>query len=323
MPSFIIAGREIGIWVGICGISAMGVAGSMVVLQSSLAVSFGYITSLTPAIAWCVAGMMLYGITIGPVARRSGAHTLPEYAEMRFSPTSRFVIAIPQVLGMMGVVALNTVAMARIMQGLAGWPYLLGISVFYGMYLLFITAGGFWGVSITDVWQLVLAIVILPAGVIYLFSHYGGLEFITKGWPDFLTQGFAGKKMAILSVVHPSWFTLMLLFAFIAWGSSYVWMRAANRNERVVKISYVTGGALVLVLTPIIYGWLGIFAGALHPKLFAPIGKIPPDAAVGVLLKTVSPTLSIALLLAILSAPVSTGSLGQIGMVATLLLGTR
>ncbi|MBW1612563.1 MAG: hypothetical protein JRJ57_01035 [Deltaproteobacteria bacterium] len=320
VPSFVIAGREIGLFVGIAGIAAMGVAGQMIVMQSALMVSFGYLASLSNVIPYAIIGMILYGFTLGPVIRRSGAQTLPEYIEMRYSRNSRFIIAITQILGMMGVVALSTVAQANITKGLLGWPWPIGITVFFLMYLIFVVAGGFWSVSITDFWQFVLAIIILPLTVIYLISHYGGIGFLTSSWPhNFWTTGYAGMKMRILSPVHPSYLTLGWIFIAIVWGSSYFWMRAAaSRDEKIAKISYIGGGLFILLLAPIGYSLFGAYSAVINPGVFKPLGAMPPDTAAGLLMKGMSVWVALPLYLAILAASISTGSTAVIGTSASI-----
>jgi SSS family solute:Na+ symporter len=309
VAGFNVAGREIGIYVGIAGIAAMGVAGQMIVMQSGFTVSFGYLSSLSNVLPYAI-GIIVYGFIFSPVVRRSGAQTVPEYIEMRFGSKCRLLVVITQLLGLTGVVALSTVAMANITLGLLGWPWFLGITVFFLMYLVFVVSGGFWSVSLTDFWQLILAAVTLPAVSIYLLTRFGGWSFLVDSWPhNFWTTGYAGGKMSLFALTHPSYFTVGWTFLAITWGSSYFWMRgAANRDERTAKISYIGGGILLLILAPIAYGIYGGFAAALNPGVFQPLGALSPDTAIGVLMKTMPYVVTIPLYIAILAASISTGS---------------
>lgn len=321
VSGFIIAGREIGLLLAIGGIGAIGAAGALIVLMSSITVQFGFLASFAPAVGWVFFGIFLYGILIAPAARRSGAETLPQWIEMRFSKGARGFISISQVLGMMGVVALNIVALARITEVLIGWPYVLGVSIFFGIFLTFIVLGGFWSVTLTDFLQLIIVTILLPFGL-GVFIYVKGFSFIPKAWPNWLWEGVAGKSIPIIAVTHPSWITLSFLFTVLVFGASYYWMRAAScRNEKVAKKGYLIGGLWILILIPFIYSSWGLFAGALHPSIFAPIGNASPDAAAGVFLTSVAKILlpiAIPVFLALLAASISTGSTGQIGLTAAL-----
>lgn len=321
VKSFVIAGREISPIIGVAGIAAMGVAGQMIVMQSALAVSFGYFASLSNVIPYAIIGMIFYGFTLAPLIRRSGAETIPEYVEMRFSSTKlRTIISLTQILGMMGVVAMSTVAMASIASGLLGWPWGVGVTVFFFMYVVFVVAGGFWAVSITDLWQLILALIILPATAFYLMNHFGGIDFILSNWPhNYWTTGYAGMKLPKISIVHPSYLTLGTIFVGVVWGSSYFWMRAASsRDERTARISYIGGGLIVLCLAPIGYSFFGTYAAVLNPGAFLPLGTLKPDTALGVLMKQMPLGVSLSLYIAVLMASISTGSLAVIGTSAAI-----
>jgi SSS family solute:Na+ symporter len=320
LHSFNIAGRELGIFAGFTGIVATGVAGQMIVMQSGLTVSFGFLASMSSTVPYGL-GLFLYAYTVGPVIRRCGGQTLAEFMESRFSKEARLITSITQILGMMGVVALATVALANITQALLGWPWLVGITVFFSMYGLFIIFGGFWAVTTTDILELIIKVgIALPAVTIYLVIHYGGFGFLLDSWPhNFLTTGYAGGQMNIFSAVHPSYLTLGWMFFAITMGSSYYWMRgAAARDEKVLKITYIVGGLTIVFLAPIIYGIYGAYAAVLNPGAFQPLGKLSVDAAVGMLMKKLDTAVGVTLYVGLLAASLSTGAMALIGVTATL-----
>lgn len=318
---FVVAGRGIGFWLSFFGVVAIGVAGTICALATGYAVSFGFLGSQIPVLAWLLVGVLLFAVFFGKIARRSGTQTLPEYMEMRFDTRTRVIAAIITILGLLSITAVNIVGMVNIFVGFTGWNYDLTLFVIFACFVIFVFLGGLWAVTTTDFLQMVIALFFIPALFIWVFFHYGGIEFITANWPgpgSPWISGITGASMPGLSPIFPSTLTWTLQFGLMTFGASYYWMRMASaRTEKIAVSSFLCGILpLILIVFPIL-GLLGLFSATANPGLFAPIGKLPAAAALGVILKTAPEFLGAGALIAIVAAAISTGATSYIGAVGT------
>ena len=124
-----LAGRQVSLIPGIAGICGIGFAGSMTSIVPGLTIQYGFIGWILGGSLPLVLGYALYGFLAAPYIRRSGAYTLPEWMEMRFGTRTRVVVSIATLIGVAGLVAMNVVAMALIMQGFLGGPLWLLITI--------------------------------------------------------------------------------------------------------------------------------------------------------------------------------------------------
>ena len=119
---FLLAGRQVSLIPGIASICGIAFAGSMTSIVPGLTIQYGFLGWILGGSLPLVIGYIAYGVFAGPYIRRCGAYTIPEWLEMRFDTRTRVVVSIATLLGVTGVVAMNVVAMALIMQGFLGAP---------------------------------------------------------------------------------------------------------------------------------------------------------------------------------------------------------
>ena len=142
-----------------------------------------------------VIGYWIYGLLACPYIRRSGAYTLPEWLEMRFDARTRLVVSIATLLGVTGLVAMNVIAMALIMTGFLEAPLWLMVTLILAGHVMFLLLGGLWALTLTDVVQVILGFILLPALVGYCAWTFGGWEMIQAQFvsPAPLTQEPRGR----------------------------------------------------------------------------------------------------------------------------------
>lgn len=318
---FILAGREVSLIINVFGVAAIGYAGTSIALGPGLAISHGFWGSMVFAVIYSLGGLALYGLFFTTFIRRCGAQTLPEWLEVRYSSSVRLIVTVTTVFGLTGIMANNVVSLAGVVSGYAGWPLWVAITLCFFVILLFSYFSGLWAVTLTDFIQMVLGMIAIPLFIIALLSKFGGMNWLAASWPgpDMWMAGIDGTKMPVFTLKYPSVLTFILLFAaFLVWGNNYYWLRAAScRSERTAKYSYVWAGILLVVVIYIPLAFIGLYAAAANPQLFAPLGKTPSVAAYGVMLKGFSPILSSFLLIGALAASISTAATAHIGATST------
>lgn len=319
---YFIAGREIGLLVNIFGVAAIGFAGTIITLGPGLAIMTGFWGSFGFGLIYGIGGLALYGIFFAPYIRRSGAHTLSEWLEMRFDKRTRTLVTIATILGLLGIMANNVMSMAIVTTSFTGWSLIGTLTIIFAMFLLFTYIGGFWAVTLTDFIQMCIGLLALPVLLITLFSKFGGFDFIGSNWPgsgSYWTSGIADGQLPIFSFQYPSGLTFIILFAcFLVWGNNYYWLRVSStRSERTAKLSFVFG-ALLLVFVPIlILALTGLYAGSAMGDQFLPYGTVDPMAAFGVVLKALPIVVAAFALLGALAASISTSTTALIGASST------
>lgn len=318
---FLIAGREVGLVVNIFGVAAIGFAGTIITLGPGLAIMNGFWGSVGFGIIYGIIGLALYGIIFAPYIRRSGAHTLSEWLEMRFDSRTRTLVTLATILGLLGIMANNVVSMAIVTTGFTGWSLLGTLAVIFFLFLLFTYIGGFWAVTLTDFLQMCVGLIALPVLILSLVMKYGGFSFIKSEWAGtgFMTKGIADGSLSFFSLEYPSVLTFTILYGcFLVWGNNYYWLRvSSSRNESVARNGFIIGGILLVVVPITILAFVGIYAASIFPDTFAPHGDTDPMSAFGVVLKALPIGVAALALIGALAASISTSTTALIGASST------
>ena len=318
---FLLAGRQVSLIPGIASICGIAFAGSMTSIVPGLTIQYGFLGWILGGSLPLVIGYIAYGVYAGPYIRRCGAYTIPEWLEMRFDTRTRIVVSIATLLGVTGVVAMNVVAMALIMQGFLGAPLWLMITIILGGHLTFIFLGGMWALTLTDVVQVLLGFLFLPALAVYCLVSYGGWELIETSFVTAtpLSAGVLGS-FPWFRLSYPSVLTVSLVIGFfIQWGGNYYWLRAAAaRTEPIARWQFIIGGLLVLVIHASM-GVLGLYAGSVHSAAFLdPVNPANPMGAYGLLMRDFPAAMALLGLVAALAATISTTSNAHMGITSSL-----
>ena len=318
---FALAGREVGFLVSLAGLMAIAFAGTSLSLAPGFAISHGLLGSL----AWggCLAGgFAVYGLVFGTMMRRCGAQTLSEWMETRFSGRVRTITSIGTIVGLCGIMANNIASFAGSLSVYAAIPTWVSVAICFGVIVLFTYCSGMHAVNLTNVFQMLIGAVALPLFAAILFSKFGGIDYVTQNWPadtSWVTHGFTGLSLPVLSIKYPSFLTFVLMNGiFLIWGSNYYYVRAACcRSEKVVKSSFVVSAIaqLLIVYIPLIF--VGLFAAASSPDNFAPKGTMATAAAYGYMLFNLAAAVASFMLIASMAASLSTASTALMGATST------
>ncbi len=310
---YLVAGRQINLLVNILGVAATGYAGTTLTLAPAFTLMGGLTKSIFMlGVAYSLTGIISYALLIAPVARRTGAHTVPEWLEMRYDKNVRLVLSIVTIVAMLGITANNILSMATIVTGFTQWSLQMTIFMTFMIFLFFTVLGGLWAVTLTDFIQGLLCTFAIPTLIIFLAIKYGGLSFVSQNWPvgNFWKVGIGGTTFPWASVKYPSVLVAFFLWGMaLVWGSNGYWIRVSSvRSERVAKYSHLWAALILFLANGVTYPLLGAYVGAAKSQLFAPKGTAAPAAAFGIFLRDTPSALAAYFLLTVLAASISTAT---------------
>ncbi len=314
---FVLAGREISTPINIVGVIAIGFAGTTVTLAPAFTVNYG----LPGGIAWgsiyAGCGLLLFGLLYANFIRRCGAQTLPEYLEMRYDGTTRSVVAITSVVGMCGIMANNVVSSVDNICAFTGWNRLTVTAIIFAVIIAFTFISGLWATTITDLFQVLIGVVMVPTVFFALADRYGWIDSIKANWPEnaFTSQGFAGELPG-LKLTYPSIFNFMICFAVaLVWGNNYYWMKVANcRNEKVARRSFVAAAVGLFIIFMVPLSLIGGYMGAFNSEaLTVNGGSVPPTGTYGYIAKSFVALFGGLVVISAVAASISTASTSALG----------
>jgi SSS family solute:Na+ symporter len=299
------------------GVVAIGFAGTTVTLVPGFTIQFGLLGGMSFAFFYNIMGLMLFAVLYASFIRRCGAQTLPEYLEMRYGGKIRSLVAVTSVIGMAGILANNIVSAVDNIVGYTGWDRMITMAIIFLVIIAFTFISGLWATTLTDFFQVVLGIIVVPTVLFLLIRRFGWLDAIAKVWPgnNIVSAGHTGS-MAIGKLTYPSMLNFFICFAAaLVWGNNYYWMKMANcRNEKVARNSYLLGALLLFFIYFIAFALIGLFAGGFHSEVFTfKGGRIPPTGAYGFIASTFAPLFGSIAVIGAVAAAVSTSSTAALG----------
>lgn len=314
---FVLAGREISTPINIVGVCAIGFAGTTVTLAPAFTLQFGLLGGLGWGAIYSLCGLLLFGLLYSKFIRRSGAQTLPEFLEMRYDGNTRSVVAITSVIGMCGIMANNVVSSVDNIAAFTGWNRLLITAVIFAVIIVFCFISGLWATTITDLFQITIGVIVIPAAFFVLVNRFGWLEAIYTNWApgNFNNVGFVGS-LPTMKLTYPSILNFIICFAAaLVWGNNYYWMKIANcRSEKVARNSFVLAAIILLVVFMIPLCFIGGYMGAFYPEnLTLNGGSVPPTGTYGFIARTMVPLFGSIIVISACAASISTASTSALG----------
>lgn len=259
---FFVAGRQLGPWLLFATLVAANIGAGSTVGAAGL----GYRDGLSAW--WWVGsaglGSIVLAFLIGPRVRRlAAAHdlrTVGDLLELRFGRSVRGTIAALLWVGTLAILAGQLVALAWVLNVVAGIPKVYGCLIGGLVMTTYFVAGGLLTSAWVNMVQLVVLLVgfaiALPMGL----SAAGGWSGVTTatsavpGYTDFIAGGGSG------------WHYLMLLGPAFFVSPGLLQKIYGARDDRAVKVGTMLNAAVLLVfaLVPPLFGMI---ARALHPAL--------------------------------------------------------
>ncbi|NGM70660.1 sodium:solute symporter family protein [Natronolimnobius sp. AArcel1] len=313
---FIVSGREINYLVIGAGFAAIGLAGSQASSLPEFAVNLGLLPASLYMLTWCVF-LVIFGWKIAPYIRRSGVYTTSEWMEQRFDRRTRIVAAIGSALGIIGVVAAQFVGLGLIITELTDVSYLYVSFAILLITLIYMYLGGLWAVTVNDVIQVVIGAVAMLVVAAWLFITFGSPAWLAANAPEMASLSGTGA-MEPIALTFNSPLTWFIGWGALIIGNQYYWIRLVSaRSEADAKKGTILGGVLTAVFFSLLLALPGAYVVAAY--------GLPADAGYhsggvfGVLLLEMPPLLDAFVLIALISALMSTASTAIIGIVSILI----
>ncbi|HHV79613.1 MAG TPA: sodium:solute symporter family protein [Firmicutes bacterium] len=305
---YLVTGREANVLMIAAGAAAFQLAGTTVSGYPADAYTFGW-GAAWGAWGWCIANT-IFLLLVVKFARRSGTYTSTEWLGALFGPITRLVVAIGAILGLVFSGMGQFVGAGNILAGWTGWSYttstfIVGVSTIIYMY-----TGGMWATMLTDAIQFFIA-----AGVIYIFlpiflySKFGGLEYLSKGPnplpPQHLRFPIGAHKFS--RWLFPSVFGLIWMNITFAVANPYYWQRAVTGRTEARAFRGWIWAVLFVIPFGIVMPLSGMY-------MHAYLGKLDnPQLVFGKLLGVMPTWLAALIMMGVLAATQSTADANIMG----------
>ncbi len=259
--TFFVAGRSLGPGLIFATVLAANIGAGSTVGAAGL----GYRDGL--AAWWWVGsagiGTLLLAFWIGPriwkVAKEHDLHTVGDFLELRYGRSVRAVIASLLWLGTLAILAGQLIALAWILDVVAGVPKVWGCLIGGVVMTLYFAAGGL----LTSAWVNLVQLVVLLTGLLlalpWAWSRVGGWGAIraAETAPDYLGF-FSGGGSGVIYVA-------MLVPAFII-SPGLIQKAYGARDERAIRLGLGASGVALMAFAAV-PPLIGMLARAANPGL--------------------------------------------------------
>ena len=181
LEDFFVAGREMGPWVLALTWIATSASGGTFIGAPSLGHRYGWVLLLWIASLMVVAtvGMGVLGKRVAELGRRTGALTFPDLLRDRLeSNTIGTASGIAIIVLYTAYVVAQYIAGGRLVEAVAGIPYMGGTLGFAVTVSLYTAHGGFRAVAWTDSFQVLVMLAGVLVTVFFAVRQVGGLPAV-------------------------------------------------------------------------------------------------------------------------------------------------
>ncbi len=242
-------------------------------------------------------GSVILAFTVGPrirrVAAQHGLSTVGDFLEHRYGPGVRAAVSALLWLATLAILAGQLIALARVLDVVAGVPKWAGCLAGGAVMTIYFTAGGL----LTSAWVNMVQLVVMLAGFAIalpvVFARAGGFAAVVQATPG-------GAYWSLLESGASGWMYVVFLGPAFIISPGLLQKIYGARDDRTVRLG-VGANAVVLLLFAFLPPLLGSAARALHP------GLVNHELALPTVLMQDMPTLLGTLgLAAVVSAEIST-----------------
>lgn len=207
--------------------------------------------------------LFLAGLLVAKPLYKLNILTFNDYYRLRYNKLTELVSAIFMVPSYFGWIAAQMVAMAILLNVLAGIPVAWGIISCMVIVVIYTTVGGMWAVSITDFVQTVMIVIGVVALAVTVGGQAGGFKKVIVAQPDGFFQFFPDRNMHDWIHYFAAWITIGL--GSIPQQDVFQRVMAAKDEKTAVRSSYLAGFMyLTIGFIPL---FIGLCAKQLHPEL--------------------------------------------------------
>ena len=264
MSDFFTSGRELSAITMALGLAGIMFSGATLPTISGFTISHSLWIGSFYMWGWAL-GIFIFGRFFAPAIRRSGVMTLPEWAEIRFDSKTRTVVAVATSIAAFGALFAQVVGLGKNMATITGWPYWACALIVVVICTIYMFAGGFWALSVSDMCHMTITAISFVVVLIYLGIAVGGPGKVATAIPDsgLIVGSFLGKSpdWFMTSFKYPSFMSLLWGWFLCQMGCQYYWMRAiGGRSEKAVKRGYYLSGVITIVFGSTMLAFFGVYA---------------------------------------------------------------
>ena len=264
MSDFFTSGRELSAITMALGLAGIMFSGATLPTISGFTISHSLWIGSFYMWGWAL-GIFIFGRFFAPAIRRSGVMTLPEWAEIRFDSKTRTVVAIATSIAAFGALFAQVVGLGNNMATITGWPYWLCALIVVVICTIYMFAGGFWALSVSDMCHMTITAISFVVVLLYLGAAVGSPTAVAAAIPDSekIVGSFLGKSpdWFMTSFKYPSFMSLLCGWFLCQMGCQYYWMRAiGGRSEKAVKRGYYLSGLITIIFGSTMLAFFGVYA---------------------------------------------------------------
>lgn len=218
-------------------------------------------------------GTLVLAFWVGPrlwkIARAHDQYTVGDYLEHRYGRSVRAVIAVLLWVGTLAILAGQLIAVAWVLDVVAGIPKPLGCLIGGGVMTVYFAAGGLFTSAWVNLVELVVLLVGFALAVPWVLADVGGWHGVVTAAPATAHEyfGFWGGDGS-------GWMYLALLVPAFIISPGLIQKVYGARDERTVRVG-VGASAVVLMLFAFLPPLLGMMARAYSPELANPELALP------------------------------------------------
>lgn len=259
---FAIAGKQLPLFMAACALFATWFGSETVMGASSEFIEHGLIGVIEDPFGAALC-LLLAGLWIARPLYKLNLLTFSDFYRLRYNRASEVVSAIFMAPSYFSWIAAQLVALAIILQVVAGIDREIGVVVCTAIVVSYTFVGGMWSVAITDFVQTIVIIVGLVALSIDVVSKAGGFEVMANAAPpDFFRFFPAAEPVKMIHWVA-AWMTIGL--GSIPQQDVFQRVMAAKTERAAVNACYLSAGMyLSIAFLPLIIGYGGRL---LYPEL--------------------------------------------------------
>ncbi|RYU95052.1 sodium:solute symporter family protein [Emticicia agri] len=209
---FAVAGRKMPTYVVASGLFATWFGSETVMGASSEFIENGLIGVIEDPFGASLC-LLLIGLFFARPLYKLNILTFSDYFSIRYNKNVEWISALFLIPSYFSWIAAQLVALAIVLQAIAGIPFIYGILICASVVVFYTYVGGMWSVAITDTVQTAIIIIGLLILMVELVSQIGGWgQMFARTPPDFFR--FTPKEHSFVN-----WVTYFGAWITIGWGS--------------------------------------------------------------------------------------------------------
>lgn len=251
---FLLAGRKLGPFMVLAGLTATHIGGGSVMGVSEESFIWGY-SGMAYSVGTAI-GLVLLGLLSARKLRAMSLRTITDYLAIRYnSRVVRGLCAGLSIVAVTGIVAAQVNAAGGALA-ILGIDPTMGALVAVSLFIAYTFFAGMWGVALTDAVQVTIVVIGVPIASIAGFVAVGGftgLQEFAQSSPDISSSVFFSPvgmgTMAMLGIITP-----VVMYDLI--GQDFYQRLFSARSAKVARGSAIGAGLLLLLFAvfPILGG---------------------------------------------------------------------